>query len=215
MWLSPVKPHCLFSLGMYTCSLLNTIYLWLSSYLLFSLMPYYKSGPNEFFQTTGPCCLWCRACLTSNQACHQHTKRGWTVQIRITNPAHELVTKEFLDATHAQTERGELPVDAIIIAPATFNTINKLSGGISDECHLDFLHPRIMRVRTVILPFVNKGYADWAVYKTSLERLRNEGVSIMELKPHDLGKGGAEVDHFPWDAGLDEIDNLMSRRGRG
>jgi len=138
-------------------------------------------------------------------------KRGWTVQIRITNPAHELVTKEFLDATHAQTERGE--PDAIIIAPATFNTINKLSGGISDERHLDFLHPRIMRVPTVILPFVNKGYADREVYKTSLERLRNEGVSIMELKPHDVGKGDAEVDHFPWDAGLDEIDNLMSGRG--
>jgi phosphopantothenoylcysteine synthetase/decarboxylase len=137
-------------------------------------------------------------------------KRGWTVQVRITNPARELATKEFVDA-HAQTERGE--PDAIIIAPASFNTINKLSGGISDERHLDFLHPRIKRVPTVILPFVNKGYADREVYKMSIERLRNEGVSIVEVEPHDVGKGDAEVDHFPWDAGLDEIDSLMGRRG--
>lgn len=76
-------------------------------------------------------------------------RRGWAVRVIISKPARELVAAELVDVG-AQIERGE--PDTIIIAPASFNTINKLSGGISDERHLDFLHPRIKRIPTVILP---------------------------------------------------------------
>jgi phosphopantothenoylcysteine synthetase/decarboxylase len=139
-------------------------------------------------------------------------ERGWSVRVRLTDPARVHV-KDVLESFEMHAQEGE--PDAIIIAPATFNTINKLANGASDERHLDFLHPRIMRVPTVILPFVNKAYARRAVYQRSLEDLRNEGVSIVDINPHEVGEGDAEVEHFPWDTGLDKIETLLAERTEG
>jgi hypothetical protein len=61
---------------------------------------------------------------------------------------------------------------------------------------------------SLFYPFLTKeGNADREVYKMSLERLQNEGISIIEIKPHKIGKGDADVEHFPRDAGLDKIES--------
>jgi phosphopantothenoylcysteine synthetase/decarboxylase len=138
-------------------------------------------------------------------------ERGWAVRIRLTEPARAHV-KDSLEFFESHGQEGE--PDAIIIAPATFNTINKLANGSSDERHLDFLHPRIQSVPTAILPFVNKRYASRTVYQTSLEHLRKEGVSIIDIKPHEAGSGGAEVEHFPWKDALDKIEALLEKDKR-
>jgi phosphopantothenoylcysteine synthetase/decarboxylase len=53
----------------------------------------------------------------------------------------------------------ELPsrqADAAIVAPATFNTINKLAIGIADNLALDILHQLIGRgTLVIILLFIN------------------------------------------------------------
>jgi len=134
--------------------------------------------------------------------------RGWTVRLMPTPKAcgflpEEVALRSLDPQTHTKNP------DAIIIAPATFNTINKLAKGISDNSVLDVLQPRIAKFPTVILPFVNKAYARRQPYIDSLRDLRKEGVSILEIQPHEEGMGDEEVDHFPWDAGLDKIDSLM------
>jgi flavoprotein len=48
------------------------------------------------------------------------------------------------------------PPDAIVVAPATFNTINKWAAGISDTLVLGLLTEAIgKRLPVVALPFVN------------------------------------------------------------
>lgn len=84
--------------------------------------------------------------------------------------------------------------DAIIIAPATFNTINKLANGIADNYVLDVTNEAIgLGVPTVILPFVNTAYANRAPFNASVERLRREGVDVLIgpdfFQPHKPGQG--------------------------
>jgi hypothetical protein len=67
--------------------------------------------------------------------------------------------------------------DAIIIAPATFNTINRLANGIADNYVLDVVNEAIgLGVPTVILPFVNSAYASRAPFQESVKKLQNEDV---------------------------------------
>ncbi len=96
-------------------------------------------------------------------------ERGWTVQV-IATPA----ALDFFDpaAIEAQTgspvrsqyrkpgaPRSEIP-DAIIVAPATYNTINKWAHGISDTYALGVLAETTgLGVPIVVLPFVNSALA--------------------------------------------------------
>jgi Phosphopantothenoylcysteine synthetase/decarboxylase len=150
--------------------------------------------------------------LHANRLITSAKGRGWTVHVILTPAAsnfrHPNGDLNALTLEHpTPTQRGE--PTAIIIAPATFNTINKLANGISDNHVLDVLHPRITHVPTVILPAVNKRYASRMPYIRSLQHLREEGISILDVKPHEAGMGDKEVDKFPWDQGLDVIESLI------
>jgi hypothetical protein len=75
--------------------------------------------------------------------------------------------------------------DAILVAPATYNTINKWAEGISDTYALGVLAETTgLGVPTVVLPFVNTALADRAPFRRSVDSLRAEGVKIL------LGPGG-------------------------
>ena len=72
------------------------------------------------------------------------------------------------------------PVDALIIAPATYNTINKLALGIADTYVLTTAAETIGRgVPTVIVPFVNTAFAARKPFLASVESLRQEGVAVI------------------------------------
>jgi len=60
---------------------------------------------------------------------------------------------------------------AIIVAPATFNTINKWANGISDTYALGILAEAPgLNILVVALPFVNSALADRAPFKRQRER---------------------------------------------
>ncbi|MES9519011.1 flavoprotein [Streptomyces capoamus] len=100
------------------------------------------------------------------------------------------------------------PPDAIAVAPATFNTLNKWAAGISDTLALGILCEAYgMGVPTVALPYLNAAQAAHPAYRQSLDRLRSMGVLIGSRAPRDAG-AGADTDGFRWEEALELLEHL-------
>lgn len=119
-------------------------------------------------------------------------------------------------------EPGSLPAaDAAIVAPATYNTMNKWAAGIADTYALGQLAEAVgRRIPVVVLPFVNIALAANSVYAESLRRLRRDGVTVLDGDPDATGVPRGLAPHaprtghsaaFPW---LDALDALDTARGR-
>ncbi|MFE8912961.1 flavoprotein [Streptomyces globisporus] len=92
--------------------------------------------------------------------------------------------------------------DAIAVAPATFNTINKWAAGIADTLALGILCEAYgLGVPTAVLPAVNSLLAQHPAYTESLARLRGMGVRISTRAPGSP-KSGDTAD-FPWEEALE------------
>ncbi|WP_229783347.1 flavoprotein [Pilimelia anulata] len=92
--------------------------------------------------------------------------------------------------------------DAVIVAPATFNTVNKLAAGICDTYALDVLAERVgAGVPVVVLPFLNTALAARAPLRTAVAALRAEGVTVLlgpeGNPPHPPGTGADRIAAFP------------------
>jgi phosphopantothenoylcysteine synthetase/decarboxylase len=138
--------------------------------------------------------------------------RGWSVQIIATPSALAFIDVPKLEAQTGRAVRSEYRgpgeprsprADAIIVAPATFNTINKWANGISDTYALGILAEAPgMGILTVVLPFVNSALAGRTAFKNSVDALRSEGVRVLlgpgQFEPHDPGAGGERISDFPW-----------------
>ena len=142
---------------------------------------------------------------------------GWDTYIIVTESAVEhFVDLEELRKISGHQARttyrveGDEPVpaaDAVIVAPATYNTINKWAAGIADNYALSQLAELTGGgVRIVAVPFVNRALAANAVFLRSVESLRAVGVRVLfgpgELEPHPPRTGGYALDSFPWSMAL-------------
>jgi phosphopantothenoylcysteine synthetase/decarboxylase len=95
------------------------------------------------------------------------------------------------------------PADAIAVAPATFNTINKWAAGISDTLALGILCEAYgLGIPTAVLPYVNSAMAAHPAYAESLSRLRSMGVRISAYEPHPPKSGGGAA-RFRWEEALE------------
>ncbi|MFI0219074.1 flavoprotein [Streptomyces lydicus] len=104
------------------------------------------------------------------------------------------------------------PADAIAVAPATFNTVNKWAGGISDTLALGILCEAYgMGIPTAVLPYVNVGLATHPAYRQSLQRLREMGVLIGSNEPHRRMLGGG-ANQFRWEEALELLAPALSAR---
>jgi phosphopantothenoylcysteine synthetase/decarboxylase len=93
--------------------------------------------------------------------------------------------------------------DAVVVAPATFNTVNKWAAGISDTLALGTLCEAYgLGVPIAVLPCVSEALAAHPAYRASLERLYGMGVRF-----GDPYAGGADADggrpQFRWERALD------------
>lgn len=108
-------------------------------------------------------------------------------------------------------EAGKLPhAAAVIVAPATYNTINKWAFGASDTFALGLLAEMTgLGVPTAVLPFVNTALAANNVYNESLRRLDASGITVLTdaagNAPHAPGTGDRARSLFPWAAALDAV----------
>ncbi|MGW6865350.1 flavoprotein [Streptomyces sp. NPDC054901] len=95
------------------------------------------------------------------------------------------------------------PADAIVVAPATFNTINKWAAGFADNLALAVLcEAHGMGIATAALPYVNSALAAHPAYRRSLVDLREMGVLIGSYDPH-RPKAGGGAGRFRWEEALD------------
>jgi Flavoprotein len=149
------------------------------------------------------------------EAAHQ---QGWSVRVVATPQALAFVDIAALEELTGQPVRTEqrLPgseskrdvvTDAIIVAPATFDTINKLGAGIADNYALTLLAECIaLPVPVIVVPFVNTALASRVPYINSVGRLLAEGVHVIGTPdgwmPHPPGAGTEQRLSFPWATAL-------------
>jgi len=98
--------------------------------------------------------------------------------------------------------------DAVIVAPATFNTVNKAALGITDTHALGVIAEAIGReVPVVMVPWVNAPLAARAPFRRALAQLRDEGVRILlredDSVPRPFGVDSSDMAVFPWELALD------------
>jgi hypothetical protein len=90
------------------------------------------------------------------------------------------------------------PPDAVVVAPATFNTINKWAAGLADTLAVATLCEAYgLGVPVAVLPCVADALAAHPAYQKSLARLHGMGV---RFGPPFTGEPGAE---FAWERALD------------
>jgi phosphopantothenoylcysteine synthetase/decarboxylase len=148
---------------------------------------------------------------------------GWTVQLVATPAALDFLDVPALETLTRSPVRSKYRVpgeprsflaDAIIVAPATYNTINKWAEGISDTYALGVLAETTgLGVPIVVMPFVNSALAARAPFRRSVEELRREGIRILlgpgGVEPHEPHTGDELIPRYPWRLALNEAQRLV------
>ncbi|WP_077797173.1 flavoprotein [Streptomyces sp. JHA26] len=96
--------------------------------------------------------------------------------------------------------------DAVVVAPATFNTINKWAAGLADTLAVATLCEACgLGVPVAVLPCVADALAAHPAYRESLERLRGMGVRFGDPYAGQAETGGGRPE-FRWERALDLIE---------
>ncbi|WP_182881677.1 flavoprotein [Microbispora sp. H10949] len=144
---------------------------------------------------------------------------GWTVQIVATPNALDFIDVPALEKQTGRPIRSQYRkpgdpkpprADAIIVAPATYNTINKFAQGIADTYALGLLAEAPgLGIPVVVLPFVNSALAAREPFRRNVVQLRAEGIRVLlgsnQFEPHDPGEGSEHAAAFPWQLALGEL----------
>jgi phosphopantothenoylcysteine synthetase/decarboxylase len=111
------------------------------------------------------------------------------------------------------------PPDALAVAPATFNTINKWAYGISDTLALGLLNEAIgLGLPIVAVPVPNVALAKHPAFRESVQRLRSWEVRLIFdpdrylLPTPNMGPPAAGL--FPWGALASEVRGMKEKIGK-
>jgi phosphopantothenoylcysteine synthetase/decarboxylase len=145
---------------------------------------------------------------------------SWIVQIVATPSALDFIDVPALEKQTGRPVRSRYRkphepkpprADAIVVAPATYNTVNKFAQGIADTYALGVLAEAVgLRIPTVVLPFVNTALASRLAFRHSVETLRGEGVSVLlgpGFESHAPSSGADNFDDYPWHLSLAALRN--------
>ncbi|MCX2924936.1 flavoprotein [Streptomyces sp. NEAU-W12] len=95
--------------------------------------------------------------------------------------------------------------DAVVVAPATFNTVNKWAAGIADTLALGTLCEATgLGVPVAVLPCVGDALAAHPAYRDSVERLTAMGVRFGEPYTGETVPDGGRPE-FHWERALDLV----------
>jgi phosphopantothenoylcysteine synthetase/decarboxylase len=143
--------------------------------------------------------------------------QGWDVCVIATPSAVRFLNAQEIEELTHHPIRAEYkepgtpdvlpPADAIIVAPATVNTINKWAAGICDTLALGILVEAIGKgVPTVALPFTNRAHAAHPAFVENIGKLRSWGVTVLfgpDIYPlHEPGTGSNHLNLYPWEKAL-------------
>lgn len=152
---------------------------------------------------------------------------GWTVQVVATPSALDFIDVAALEKQTGRPVRSQYRkphepksprADAVIVAPATYNSINKFAQGIADTYALGLLSEAPgLGIPVVVLPFVNTALASRVPFRRSVDQLRAEGVRVLlgpgQFEPHPPSAGAERIDSYPWATALDELERLAHDAG--
>jgi phosphopantothenoylcysteine synthetase/decarboxylase len=142
---------------------------------------------------------------------------GWDVCVVTTPDGAKFVDRAALARQTGHPVRshyknpGDLDVlptaDAMLVCPATVNTVNKWAAGITDTLALGLLvEAQGLGVPIVAVPYTNAAMAVHPAFRAGLARLREWGVQVLfgdHVVPlHPPGTGEQHQDAFPWAVGL-------------
>jgi hypothetical protein len=147
-------------------------------------------------------------------------RQGWDVCVVATPDG-----RKFIDVAHVARQTGHpvrsfyknpgepdvLPAaDAIVVAPATVNTIDKWAAGIADSLALGLLvEGQGMGLPIVAVPFTNAAMGAHPAFRDAIGKLRGWGVTVLfgdDVMPlHPPGEGGERVDELPWALALEAL----------
>ncbi|GAA2907330.1 flavoprotein [Streptosporangium fragile] len=139
-------------------------------------------------------------------------ERGWTVQVVATPAALDFINVDDLERrtgrpVRSRPRKPDEPkpprADAIVVAPATYNTVNKFAQGIADTYALGLLAEAPgLGIPVVVMPCVNGALASRVPFRRSVEALRAEGVRVLfgpgGFEPGAPGTDGGPAEAYPW-----------------
>jgi phosphopantothenoylcysteine synthetase/decarboxylase len=98
---------------------------------------------------------------------------------------------------------GPLPTArAVLVAPATFDLLNKLAAGIADTLALDLLAQAIgAGVPVVVVPWVRRSLSRHPAYMQTLSTLSGWGLTMV-----NGGDADDEPSSFPWRSALRTVN---------
>ena len=142
---------------------------------------------------------------------------GWDLYAIPTETAASIDLDELAVATrHPVRTRPRLPhetdelppADAVLVAPATFNTLNQWAAGINDTLVLGLLNELLgLQVPIVVAMYCKAALASRPVYRTNVASLQEAGATVLEGERSITVQGDA----FRWVA---VRDALVAARGR-
>lgn len=153
---------------------------------------------------------------------HAQTQ-GWDVCVIATPSALKFMDTEELAQLTGHVVRYEYkqpdepdvlpPPDAMIVAPATFNTINKWAGGISDTLALGLLNEAIgLALPIIAVPFPNTALARHPAFTDNVAKLRSYGIQLVFDPEHyplpTPNMGPPSVELFPWRALMNRLNAI-------
>jgi hypothetical protein len=98
------------------------------------------------------------------------------------------------------------PPDAVVVAPATFNTLNKWAAGLADTLAVGTLCEAAgLGVPIAVLPCVADALAAHPAYRSSLVRLRGMGVRFGDPYTGEPEADGGRP-RFAWERALDLLE---------
>jgi phosphopantothenoylcysteine synthetase/decarboxylase len=153
--------------------------------------------------------------------------RGWTICVIPTPEALKFIDQPALEQLTGFAVRSEYeqsgsahplpPPDAMLVCPATFNTINKWAYGLADTLALALLTEAIgLGLPLVAAPALNNAQAAHPAFDRSVAALREMGVTVLYgsgvYEPGPPGTGGRP---YNWEVPLDALDEKEAARGQG
>jgi phosphopantothenoylcysteine synthetase/decarboxylase len=107
------------------------------------------------------------------------------------------------------------PADAMVVAPATFSTVNKLACGISDTLAMGLLNEAIgMGLPIIVVPWPNVHLARHPAFHRSVRELRDWGLTVLYDPVNVPGRDGDPA-AFPWEELAAELGKLRVLAGSG
>ncbi|WP_169811880.1 flavoprotein [Nocardia grenadensis] len=142
---------------------------------------------------------------------------GWSVQVAATHSALAFVDTRQVEElvgqpirTEQRTPQDPRPprADALIVAPATFNTVNKIAQGIADNYATSIAAEAVgLRIPVIIAPSLNAALAAREPFLRSISSLKREGVRIV-TSSHPSATGTEPGEEFPWSLVMQELRSL-------